>query len=53
MRTTGFYRKPENIGAEVPIEQMLRGASTENNRGIRLGGFVQRAAATAPPAETA
>jgi sn-glycerol 3-phosphate transport system substrate-binding protein len=40
-KTTGFYRKPENIGAEVPIEQMLRGASTENNRGIRLGGFVQ------------
>ena len=40
-RSTGFYNNPENIGAEVPIEQMLRGATTENNRGIRLGGFVQ------------
>jgi sn-glycerol 3-phosphate transport system substrate-binding protein len=40
-RSQGFYRQPENIGAEVPIEQMLRGATTENNRGIRLGGFVQ------------
>ncbi|WP_137177463.1 sn-glycerol-3-phosphate ABC transporter substrate-binding protein UgpB [Roseomonas sp. AR75] len=40
-KSTGFYRKPENVGAEVPIEQMLRGATTENTRGIRLGGFVQ------------
>ena len=40
-RATGFYDKPENRGAEVPIEQMLRGATTENNRGIRLGGFVE------------
>ncbi|HEV7263517.1 MAG TPA: sn-glycerol-3-phosphate ABC transporter substrate-binding protein UgpB [Falsiroseomonas sp.] len=40
-KAQGFYSKPENVGAEVPIEQMLRGASTDNNRGIRLGGFVQ------------
>ncbi len=40
-KNTGFYGKPENVGAEVPIEQMLRGKSTDNNRGIRLGGFVQ------------
>lgn len=40
-RAQGFYAKPENAGAEVPIEQMLRGATTENTRGIRLGGFVQ------------
>jgi sn-glycerol 3-phosphate transport system substrate-binding protein len=40
-KSTGFYSKPENVGAEVPIEQMLRGPTTENTRGIRLGGFVQ------------
>lgn len=40
-RATGFYNQPANVGAEVPIEQMLRGRTTENNRGIRLGGFVQ------------
>lgn len=40
-QAAGFYARPENAGAEVPIEQMLRGATTENTRGIRLGGFVQ------------
>jgi sn-glycerol 3-phosphate transport system substrate-binding protein len=40
-RATGFYQQPANIGADVPIEQMLRGASSENTRGIRLGGFVE------------
>ncbi len=40
-RSQGFYDKPENKGAEIPIEQMLRGPTTENTRGIRLGGFVQ------------
>jgi sn-glycerol 3-phosphate transport system substrate-binding protein len=40
-RSVGFYQRPENIGADIPIEQMLRGATSENNRGIRLGGFVE------------
>ena len=40
-RDRGFYR--ENPGADVPIEQLLRGGGqlTENSRGIRLGGFVE------------
>jgi sn-glycerol 3-phosphate transport system substrate-binding protein len=38
-RATGFYQR--NPGADVPIEQMLRGATTANTRGIRLGGFVE------------
>ncbi|MFC0407378.1 sn-glycerol-3-phosphate ABC transporter substrate-binding protein UgpB [Roseomonas elaeocarpi] len=37
-RASGFYTK--NPGADVPIEQMLRGGdTTPNTRGIRLGGF--------------
>lgn len=40
-RSQGFYAKPENASADLPIEQMLRGATTDNTRGIRLGGFVQ------------
>jgi len=36
----GYYEK--NPGAEVPIEQLLRGGeTTENTRGIRLGGYVE------------
>ncbi len=37
----GFYR--QNAGAEIPIEQLLRGGGqmTDNSRGIRLGGFVE------------
>ncbi len=37
----GFYR--DNPGADVPIEQLLRGGGvlTDNSRGIRLGGFVE------------
>jgi sn-glycerol 3-phosphate transport system substrate-binding protein len=36
----GYYRK--NPGAEIPIEQLLRGGeTTENTRGIRLGGYVE------------
>jgi sn-glycerol 3-phosphate transport system substrate-binding protein len=37
----GFYR--QNPGAEVPIQQLLRGGGqmTENSMGIRLGGFVE------------
>jgi sn-glycerol 3-phosphate transport system substrate-binding protein len=36
----GYYRR--NPGAEVPIEQLLRGGeTTENTRGIRLGGYVE------------
>jgi sn-glycerol 3-phosphate transport system substrate-binding protein len=40
-RDKGFYR--DNPGADVPIEQLLRGGGqlTENSRGIRLGGFVE------------
>ncbi len=41
VRASGFYR--QNPGAEVPIEQLLRGGgqTTGNTRGIRLGGFVE------------
>jgi sn-glycerol 3-phosphate transport system substrate-binding protein len=37
----GFYR--QNPGADIPIEQLLRGGGqmTDNSRGIRLGGFVE------------
>jgi sn-glycerol 3-phosphate transport system substrate-binding protein len=36
----GYYRK--NPGAEIPIEQLLRGGeTTDNTRGIRLGGYVE------------
>jgi sn-glycerol 3-phosphate transport system substrate-binding protein len=37
----GFYR--QNAGAEIPIEQLLRGGGqmTDASRGIRLGGFVE------------
>ncbi len=40
-REKGFYR--DNPGADVPIEQLLRGGGTltDNSRGIRLGGFVE------------
>jgi sn-glycerol 3-phosphate transport system substrate-binding protein len=40
-RDRGFYR--DNPGADVPIEQLLRGGGTltDNSRGIRLGGFVE------------
>jgi sn-glycerol 3-phosphate transport system substrate-binding protein len=37
----GFYR--QNPGADIPIEQLLRGGGqmTDASRGIRLGGFVE------------
>lgn len=40
-RDKGYYR--DNPGADVPIEQLLRGGGqlTDNSRGIRLGGFVE------------
>ena len=43
VRATGFYQQPANAGADVPIQQMLRGGGqmTENSMGIRLGGFVE------------
>jgi sn-glycerol 3-phosphate transport system substrate-binding protein len=43
VRATGFYGQPANAGADVPIQQMLRGGGqmTENSMGIRLGGFVE------------
>ena len=43
VRATGFYEQPANAGADVPIQQMLRGGGqmTENSMGIRLGGFVE------------
>ncbi|MFN8723285.1 MAG: sn-glycerol-3-phosphate ABC transporter substrate-binding protein UgpB [Rhodospirillales bacterium] len=39
VKASGFYQ--QNPGADVPILQMLRGpgTTTENTRGIRLGGF--------------
>jgi len=43
VRASGFYNEPRNAGADVPIQQMLRGGGqmTENSMGIRLGGFVE------------
>jgi sn-glycerol 3-phosphate transport system substrate-binding protein len=43
VRATGFYNQPANAGADIPIQQMLRGGGqmTENSMGIRLGGFVE------------
>ena len=39
-KAAGYYK--ENPGADVPIEQLLRGGEmTENTRGIRLGGYVE------------
>jgi sn-glycerol 3-phosphate transport system substrate-binding protein len=41
VEASGFYQ--QNPGTDVPIRQMLRGPgeTTENTRGIRLGGFVE------------
>ena len=40
VKATGYYA--QNPGADVPIEQLLRGGEmTENTRGIRLGGYVE------------
>ena len=43
VRASGFYNLPANAGADIPIQQMLRGGGqmTENSMGIRLGGFVE------------
>jgi len=39
-KAAGYYG--QNPGADVPIEQMLRGGDpTPNSRGIRLGGFIE------------
>ncbi|MBB5694026.1 sn-glycerol-3-phosphate ABC transporter substrate-binding protein UgpB [Muricoccus pecuniae] len=39
-KAAGYYQ--QNAGADVPIEQMLRGGDpTANSRGIRLGGFIE------------
>ena len=39
-KATGYYT--QNPGADVPIEQMLRGGDpSANTRGIRLGGFIE------------
>ncbi|WP_424137989.1 sn-glycerol-3-phosphate ABC transporter substrate-binding protein UgpB [Roseomonas chloroacetimidivorans] len=39
-KASGYYQR--NAGADVPIEQMLRGGDpTPNSRGIRLGGFIE------------
>ena len=39
-RNAGYYQ--QNPGADVPIEEMLRGGDpTPNSRGIRLGGFIE------------
>jgi sn-glycerol 3-phosphate transport system substrate-binding protein len=41
VRASGYYER--NPGADIPIRQLLRGdgRTTENSRGIRLGGFVE------------
>lgn len=39
-RAAGFYER--NPGADIPIQQLLRGGeTTDNTRGIRLGGYVE------------
>jgi sn-glycerol 3-phosphate transport system substrate-binding protein len=39
-KQAGYYQ--QNPGADIPIEQMLRGGDpTPNSRGIRLGGFIE------------
>ncbi len=39
-RAAGYYAR--NPGADIPIEQLLRGGeTTDNTRGIRLGGYVE------------
>ncbi|MDB5414356.1 MAG: sn-glycerol-3-phosphate transporter substrate-binding protein UgpB [Rubritepida sp.] len=39
VKATDYYTR--NPGADVPIEQMLRGATTDNTRGLRLGGLIE------------
>ena len=40
VKASGYYA--QTPGADVPIEQLLRGGEmTENTRGIRLGGYVE------------
>jgi sn-glycerol 3-phosphate transport system substrate-binding protein len=40
VKAAGYYA--QNPGADVPIEQLLRGGGmTDNTRGIRLGGYVE------------
>lgn len=39
VKKTDYYQK--NPGADVPIEQMLRGTTSENTRGLRLGGLIE------------
>jgi sn-glycerol 3-phosphate transport system substrate-binding protein len=40
VKASGYYT--QTPGADVPIEQLLRGGEmTENTRGIRLGGYVE------------
>ncbi len=43
VRASGFYAQPNNAGADLPIQQLLRGGGqmTGNTMGIRLGGFVE------------
>jgi sn-glycerol 3-phosphate transport system substrate-binding protein len=39
VKKTDFYQR--NPGADVPIEQMLRGTTSDNTRGLRLGGLIE------------
>ncbi len=41
LTAAGYYR--ENAGADIPTQQLLRGGgqTTDNTRGIRLGGFIE------------
>lgn len=38
-KKTDFYQR--NPGADVPIDQMLRGTTSDNTRGLRLGGLIE------------
>ncbi len=33
----GYYQKPGNEGADLPIQELTRGHVTDNSRGLRLG----------------
>ncbi|MBS7810408.1 sn-glycerol-3-phosphate ABC transporter substrate-binding protein UgpB [Roseococcus pinisoli] len=39
VKKTDYYQR--NPGADVPIEQMLRGTTSDNTRGLRLGGLIE------------
>lgn len=39
VKKTDYYQR--NPGADVPVAQMLRGTTSDNTRGLRLGGLIE------------